>query len=79
MIARAPPSSTNYIVQFGLGSRTCIGRHISTLEMSKLVPEIVKSFDLKLGMPKEEWKTINYWFVKPEKFPVTVECRDTSS
>jgi len=46
------------------------------LEMSKLVPEIVKKFDLKLEMPKENWKTINYWFVKPEKLPVTLIARD---
>lgn len=45
------------------------------LEMCKLVPEIVKSFDLNLDMPKETWNTINYWFVKPEKFPVTVSQR----
>ncbi|KAF2034608.1 cytochrome protein [Setomelanomma holmii] len=60
---------------FGLGSRTCLGRHISTLEMNKLVPEIVKKFDLALGMPKEDWKTINYWFVKPERLPVTIRPR----
>jgi len=68
----------DHVLQFGLGSRTCLGRHISTLEMSKLVPEIVKNFDLTLGMRKDEWKTINYWFVKPEKLPVTVSCRNTS-
>ena len=45
------------------------------MEMSKLVPEMVKSFDMRLGMPKEGWKTINYWFVKPERLPVTVSCR----
>lgn len=66
-------TSTNEIMQFGLGSRTCLGRHISILEMSKLVPEIVKSFEFRLEMPKDQWKTINYWFVKPERFPVTVQ------
>lgn len=40
--------------------------------MSKLVPEIVKNFDMALEMRKEDWNTINYWFVKPEKFPVTI-------
>jgi hypothetical protein len=44
------------------------------LEMSKLIPEIVKNFDLVLEMPKEQWKTVNYWFVKPERLPVTVKC-----
>jgi hypothetical protein len=44
--------------------------------MSKLVPEIVKKFELELAMPKEAWKTVNYWFVKPEKLPVTIRCRN---
>jgi hypothetical protein len=41
--------------------------------MSKLIPEIVKSFDFNLGMRADDWKTVNYWFVKPERFPVTVQ------
>ena len=40
--------------------------------MSKLIPEIVKLFNLKLGMSADDWKTINYWFVKPERFPIVV-------
>jgi len=60
---------------FGLGSRTCIGRHISFLEMSKLIPELLKMFDFTLAMPKEEWKSKNYWFVKPEKLPCTISRR----
>ncbi|KAJ4984443.1 Pisatin demethylase 18 [Stagonosporopsis vannaccii] len=62
----------NYM-PFGLGSRTCLGRHISVLEMSKLIPEMAKSFDFALAMSKDEWKTINYWFVKPERLPVTIQ------
>ena len=61
----------NYM-PFGLGSRTCLGRHISTLEMSKLIPELVMNFDMTLQMPPEDWKTVNYWFVKPERFPVQI-------
>lgn len=36
------------------------------------MPAIVSAFDFTLEMPAHEWKTINYWFVKPEKFPVRV-------
>lgn len=64
---------------FGLGSRTCIGRHISTLEMSKLIPEIVTKFDFSLGISPQQWRTVNWWFVKPERFPVQVSrIRETA-
>jgi len=33
---------------FGAGTRTCIGRHIAIMEMGKLVPEILRSFELSL-------------------------------
>lgn len=65
--------------QFGLGSRTCIGRHISFLEMSKLVPMLVRDFDFTLASHLQaedrEWDTKNYWFVKPHDFQVKVAVR----
>ena len=61
--------------QFGLGSRTCIGRHISFLEMSKLIPQLVRKFDFELEHPEREWSTLNYWFVKPTDFRVKVTVR----
>lgn len=61
--------------QFGLGSRTCIGRHIGHLEMSKLLPVMVAKFDFELEEPDRKWKTINMWFVKPVDFRVRVRAR----
>ncbi|KIW12757.1 hypothetical protein PV08_07943 [Exophiala spinifera] len=63
-----------YYMPFGLGSRTCIGRHISTLEMSKLIPQIVRDFDFELIDP-EGWDTENSWFIKPTNFRVQVKVR----
>jgi cytochrome P450 len=62
-------------LQFGLGSRTCLGRHVSMLEMCKLVPRLVTDFDFELDMATTPWKTINYWFVKPVDFRVRVKPR----
>ncbi|KAI1281580.1 cytochrome P450 [Xylaria sp. FL0933] len=64
-------------IPFGVGSRTCIGRHISTLEISKLIPRIVLGFDFKLSTKnaKDSWSTLNYWFVKPHGFEVKVKAR----
>ncbi|KAI1453407.1 cytochrome P450 [Annulohypoxylon moriforme] len=65
---------------FGLGSRTCIGRHISHLEISKLIPRLVRDYDFELSgdVEKNDWKTDNYWFVKPKNFMVRVVARKSS-
>lgn len=62
---------------FGLGSRTCIGRHISFLEMSKLVPKLVRDFDFESDdrIKTKRWETKNHWFVKPTNFNVKVSLR----
>ncbi|KAK5060098.1 hypothetical protein LTR84_009982 [Exophiala bonariae] len=60
---------------FGLGTRTCLGRHISTLEMCKLVPRLVVAYDFALAKPKKEWNTSNFWFVRPTDFHVYVTKR----
>lgn len=61
-----------------MGARTCIGRHISTLEISKLIPRIVGDFNFVFpgdAPTKGEWKTTNYWFVKPKGFKVGIRIR----
>ncbi|KAF4308372.1 cytochrome p450 family protein [Botryosphaeria dothidea] len=42
-----------YFFAFGGGSRTCIGKNISMLEMSKVIPTIFKHFELRLAPGKE--------------------------
>jgi len=64
-----------YYFPFGLGSRTCIGRHVSILEMSKLIPHIVRRFDFNLEHPQQDWTCDNYWFVKPRNFTLRVQRR----
>ncbi|MBE3045159.1 cytochrome P450 [Candidatus Bathyarchaeota archaeon] len=66
-------------LQFGLGSRTCIGRHISLLEISKLIPLLVRDFNFELSgdlAKGESWSTTGYWFVKPTDFIARVSRRD---
>lgn len=69
--------------KFGLGSRTCIGRHISMLEMSKLIPRIIRDFEFRQSMEADSidksWATWNAWFVKPTRFIVRVGFRDKVS
>ncbi|KAF3396481.1 Pisatin demethylase [Penicillium rolfsii] len=60
---------------FGLGSRTCIGKHISILEMSKLIPRLLREFEFT--PLRKNWTTQNFWFVKPTDFEVQVKRRTT--
>ncbi|KAH7141120.1 cytochrome P450 [Dactylonectria macrodidyma] len=63
---------------FGMGARTCIGRHISTMEISKLIPRIIRDFDFSFpsnNVPMRELNTTNRWFVKPKEFKVYITAR----
>jgi cytochrome P450 len=66
-----------YALAFGMGSRTCIGKNISLLEMSKLVPQLVRKFDFQLDeeLEKEGLKSCNRWFVKQMNFEGKVFAR----
>lgn len=41
----------NTLFQFGHGSRTCIGKNISILEMYKLIPSVFLNFEVRLSFP----------------------------
>ncbi|KAF2668506.1 cytochrome P450 oxidoreductase [Microthyrium microscopicum] len=56
--------------QFGAGARTCIGKNISLLEIYKLVPSLLRRFQLELVEPEREWTTLNAWFVRQLDFNV---------
>ncbi|KAK2787600.1 hypothetical protein FQN53_005050 [Emmonsiellopsis sp. PD_33] len=45
--------------QFGMGSRTCIGKNISLLEIYKVVPSLLRRFEINFENPNKEWKTTN--------------------
>jgi cytochrome P450 len=62
---------------FGMGSRTCIGKNISLLEMSKLVPQLARNFNFELDgdLQKEGLKSFNRWFVKQQNFRGKVFAR----
>lgn len=62
----------HYWMPFGLGSRTCLGKHISLLEIGKVIPRLVRGFEFEL-VGGGKWETCNHWFVKPRDFEVRVK------
>ncbi|KAJ6083488.1 hypothetical protein N7467_007623 [Penicillium canescens] len=65
----------NTLFTFGAGSRTCIGKNISLLEMHKLVPTVLRRFEITLSNPEEPWKLHNAWFVKQSGLYVLLKTR----
>jgi cytochrome P450 len=51
-------------ISFGAGSRTCVGKNISLMEMHKMVPQLLREYTIELAEPKKEWTTKNHWFVQ---------------
>ncbi|CAH0025357.1 unnamed protein product [Clonostachys rhizophaga] len=65
----------NTLFSFGAGARTCIGKNISLLELYKLVPAILRKFELELAHAEASWKTHNAWFVRQREFYVRLKER----
>ena len=63
--------------KFGAGTRTCVGKNISLLEMSKLVPQLLRRFNFELADPTKEWTLHDYWFVKQTGLICRVTSRNT--
>lgn len=52
---------------FGAGSRACIGRNISLIEMRKIIPQLLRRFNVEMeGGRKAEWKVTNVWFTQQD-------------
>ncbi|VTT64825.1 unnamed protein product [Fusarium fujikuroi] len=49
----------NYMFAFGAGSRTCIGKNISLLEMYKMVPAFLRRYELEFPSADNTWHLNN--------------------
>ncbi|KAH7236613.1 cytochrome P450 [Fusarium tricinctum] len=63
---------------FGGGSRTCIGRNISLLELTKVVPQIVRKFDMVIEDEDQPLDTYCAWFVYPY-YTARFKARETKA
>ncbi|PVH96859.1 cytochrome P450 [Periconia macrospinosa] len=63
------------LLTFGAGNRSCLGKHISYLEIYKLVPTILLQYDIELLEPEKAWRLENRWFVPQFGFNVKLRRR----
>ncbi|KAK5081209.1 hypothetical protein LTR05_008003 [Lithohypha guttulata] len=61
--------------QFGAGSRTCIGKNISLMETYKMVPSVLRKFEIEMIEAKEPMWLKNAFFVHRMNFYVRIKPR----
>ncbi|OAP58487.1 hypothetical protein AYL99_07577 [Fonsecaea erecta] len=66
---------TIWELNFGAGSRKCIGRNISWIEIHKVIPELLRQYHVELTYPEKEWHICNHWFVQQEGVICTLKKR----
>jgi len=62
-------------LSFGAGTRTCIGKNISMMEMSKMVPQLLRDFDFSWASEQKTWQIKTFWFAKQSGVFVRIHPR----
>lgn len=60
---------------FGHGTHTCTGRHISMMEMIKVIATLLLKYDLEFVETGEGYRFMNRWFSPQEGLNVTLRRR----
>lgn len=70
-----------YLLTFGMGNRNCIGKNISLLELSKVLPELVTRYDFEFldakvkSNPTRGVESHGGWFVLQTNLQVRIRKR----
>lgn len=65
-----------YMLAFGGGTRTCLGKNIALIELYKLTPQLVWNFRFEFfDQNKTQWHTRNTFFARQEGIHAKVKPR----
>ncbi|KAK7995942.1 hypothetical protein PG991_015409 [Apiospora marii] len=64
-----------YFIPFGLGYNSCVGQNLVRIELSKILPTIVRRYDISLVDPEQEWTYKTYVAAVPGRWPVHIKRR----
>jgi cytochrome P450 len=80
-VARSPSDEErikkekSFLMTFGMGSRSCIGKHLATVEMYKYIAQFFRHFDAELENEDNPWTTRTQWFSLHLDFRVAIRRR----
>ncbi|KAI1097219.1 cytochrome P450 [Jackrogersella minutella] len=49
---------------FGAGARNCIGKNLAMMQLTKIIVELYRNFDIKLANPDKEWTVSGGWLTR---------------
>ncbi|KAF2994096.1 hypothetical protein E8E14_001564 [Neopestalotiopsis sp. 37M] len=60
---------------FGHGTHTCSGKHISIMEVTKLIANLLLRYDIEYRKVGEGYRFVNWWFTSQEGLNVIIRRR----
>ncbi|EOD43427.1 putative pisatin demethylase protein [Neofusicoccum parvum UCRNP2] len=65
-----------HLLTFGAGARGCLGKNIGMIELSTLIPDLLRNFDFELVEKDAGLQTQNIFFVKQKDLRVHITRRE---
>lgn len=69
-------ASEKYFIPFSYGPRACVGRNVATMELSKVLSNLLKRYHFELVDPKRQTVLREGFLVKPTELWVRMRRRD---
>ncbi|KAI0190596.1 cytochrome P450 [Astrocystis sublimbata] len=60
---------------FGAGARNCIGRNLAMMQLTKIIVELYRNFQITLADPDKEWKVSGGWLTRQSDMDVVLTKR----
>jgi cytochrome P450 len=79
MTERLPLDLTYLFLQFGAGSHVCLGRNLALIEMNRILPQLLREFEMELVDPARELQTEAVFFVIQSGLEVRINRRGDQS
>lgn len=61
-----------------MGSRSCVGKNLATVELFKFTAQFLRHFNAELLNPEKPWETKTQWFSMQSNFWIRLKTRDVS-
>lgn len=67
------------MLQFGAGARNCIGKNLAMMQLTKIIVELYRNFEITLAQPNKEWKVSGGWLTRQSEMDTILTKRMTES